>query len=62
MNQLTKLFSYNGNEVTFRNTDGVAYVNATEMAKPFGKRPNDYMNLPSSKELIQAITRKNGND
>lgn len=61
MSQLTKLFSYNGNEVTFRSADGIAYVNATEMAKPFGKRPNDYMSLPSTNELIEAVTRKNGN-
>lgn len=61
MNHLTKLFSYNGNEVTFRNEQGVAYINATQMAKHFGKRPNDYMALPSTNELIEAVTRKNGN-
>lgn len=61
MDQLTKLFSYNGNEVTFRNEQGVAYINATQMAKHFGKRPNDYMALPSTNELIEAVTRKNGN-
>lgn len=61
MNQLTQLFSYQGNEVTFRNAEGVAYVNATQMAKYFAKRPNDYLGLVSSKELIEAITRKNGN-
>jgi len=61
MNQLTRLFSYEGNEVTFRNSEGVAYVNATQMAKSFGKRPNDYLNLPSTTELLEAITRKNGN-
>lgn len=61
MTQLTKLFSYNGNEVTFRNEQGVAYINATQMAKHFGKRPNDYMALPSTNELIEAVTRKNGN-
>lgn len=61
MNQLTKLFSYQGNEVTFRNAEGTAFVNATQMAKFFGKRPNDYLGLVASKELIEAITRKNGN-
>ena len=33
-------------------------VNATEMAKPFGKLPNDYLRLTSTKQLIKAITRK----
>lgn len=33
-------------------------VNATEMAKAFGKRPVDYLRLPSTSELIKAIVRK----
>lgn len=59
MNQLTKLFSYQGNEVTFRNEQGVAYVNATQMAKPFGKRPAEYLRLPSTVSLINAIDKRN---
>jgi phage antirepressor YoqD-like protein len=58
---MVQVFNFNDNEVTFRNEKGIAYVNVTEMAKPFNKRPNDYLNLPSSKELVKAITRKNGN-
>jgi len=58
MNQLTKLFSYNGNQVTFRNSEGVAYVNATQMAKTFSRKPVDYLRLPSTKELIEACMRK----
>lgn len=54
MNQLTKLFSYNGNEVTFRSAEGTAYVNATQMAKSFDKKPAEYLRLPSTKELIEA--------
>ncbi|MDV3756811.1 hypothetical protein CMU20_17515 [Elizabethkingia anophelis] len=30
------------------------------MAKPYNKRPNDYFNLIATKELIKAITIKNG--
>ena len=58
---LNTVFSYNGSNVTFRTRDGVLYINATEMAKPFGKRPNDYLVLPSTNQLIEAITRKSGN-
>lgn len=29
-----------------------------EMAKPFGKRPIDYLRLPSTNELLSAIVRK----
>lgn len=56
------VFEYNGNKVTFQLGNGDVMVNATEMAKAFGKRPNDYLSLPSVTELIQAITRKNGID
>lgn len=58
MSNLTKLFDYNGSKITFRNDAGVAYINATQMAKPFGKRPNDYLVLPTTKILLEAITRK----
>ena len=58
---LEKMFDYNGNRISFKNENGYVYVNATEMAKVFGKRPNDYMSLSSTNELINAITRIVGN-
>lgn len=54
---LERAFSYEGNEVTFRDENGHVKVNATQMAKPFGKRPVDYLNLPSTKEFIDVIVR-----
>lgn len=56
----SQIFQYNNNAVTFRMDGGITYVSATEMAKPFGKRPNDYLSLPSTNELVKAITRKSG--
>lgn len=56
-NGLSTIFSYNGNDITFKTENGITYVNATEMAKPFKKRPNDYLSLSSVNELINAITR-----
>lgn len=58
---LSTVFSYNGSGITFKTNNGITYVNATEMAKPFKKRPNDYLSLSSANELIRAITRKYGN-
>lgn len=55
-----EIFNYNGNPITFQIGEATV-VNATEMAKPFGKRPNDYLSLPTTNELIKAITRKSGN-
>lgn len=56
------VYDYEGNQVSFSKENGVM-VNATQMAKPFGKRPNDWLLLPSTKEFLEAlsITRKSGN-
>lgn len=55
----SKIFSYNGNNVLFGIKDDVM-VNATQLAKIYGKRPNDYLSLPATNQLINAITRKYG--
>lgn len=57
MNQLTKLFSYDGNEVTFRNSEGVAYVNATQMAKYFGKQPVHWLNQSGTNDFIDELSK-----
>lgn len=51
------VYSYKGSKISFMNSDSVM-INATQMAKPFGKRPVDYLRLPSTNELINAIVRK----
>lgn len=57
----SEIFNYNGNNITFQLGNGDVMINATEMAKPFiKKRPNDYLNLTSTKEYISSITRNNG--
>lgn len=53
---LAKIFSYNGSDVTFRKDDGVVYVNATEMAKRFGKAPGKWIELPSAQEFIKTLS------
>lgn len=57
--ETSTIFSYNGNEVSFDTKDDVM-VNATQLAKIYGKRPNDYLSLPATNQLINAITRKYG--
>lgn len=56
-------FNYGDTPISFRNDDGSVMVNATQMAKRFGKRANDWFNLQSTKEFLNelSITRKNGN-
>lgn len=48
-------FEYNGNQITFDFGDGNLMVNATEMAKPFGKKPHEFLRLPSTIEFIEAL-------
>ena len=53
MNALTT-FSYAGSKITFATKSGVR-VNATQMAKPFGKRPVDWLKYQNSQEFIDAL-------
>lgn len=56
-----QIFNYNNTPVSFQMGEGDLMINATQMAKAFGKRPADYLRLPSTNELIRAIVRKSHN-
>lgn len=56
----TSILAYNGSSITFELSNGEVMVNLTDMAKAFGKRPNDFLGLPSTNELIEAVTKKFG--
>lgn len=57
----TEIYCYKGFEVGFtKGRDHQVMINATQMAQPFGKRTNDYLNLTSTNELIKALLRKTG--
>jgi len=49
-------FEYNGSEITFQLGNGDVMVNATEMAKPFGKNVWKWLELPSTKAYIEALS------
>ncbi|KAA4671624.1 hypothetical protein F3B42_14375 [Bacteroides ovatus] len=52
-------FDYKGNQISFMNGKDVM-VNATQLAKPYNKRPAEYLRLPDTLKLMNAITRKYG--
>ncbi len=56
----SQIFNYNANPVTFRTIDGALMVNATQMAKQFGKRPVDWLNLLSTKNFLTALINARG--
>lgn len=49
------VFIYKGFEITFQTDDGSVMVNATEMARPFNKRPVDWMRLPSTLGFLSTL-------
>lgn len=54
-NAVNKVFSYQGTSVTFIHKDGKVMVNATQMAKKFGKRPAKWLELPSTEEFLNQL-------
>lgn len=50
-----KVFDYKGSKISFANGENMM-VNATEMAKPFEKRPAKWLELPSTKDFLAALT------
>ncbi|MBB1150427.1 phage antirepressor KilAC domain-containing protein [Myroides sp. NP-2] len=52
------IFQYNNQDVTFQLGSGDVMVNATQMAKPFGKTTKDYLRTQSSDELISALSAR----
>lgn len=60
MENLVSVFNYNNAPVTFRTDNGTLMVNATEMAKPFGKRTNDFLSAKQTKELINSLSTVTG--
>lgn len=50
-----QIFQYNGNPISFQKGNSVM-VNATEMAKPFGKLTKDWLSNKSTKEFLSTLS------
>lgn len=48
---------YKGSSITFENKDGKVMVNATQMAKPFGKQPIDWLKTSQATEYINTYSK-----
>ena len=53
---ISKVFAYDGANVTFARKDSITMVNATEMAKSFGKVPKDWLRTKQSKGFIASLS------
>ena len=49
------VFNYQGSNIPFELTGNDVMINATEMAKPFGKKISEWKRLPSTQEYLNAI-------
>lgn len=54
-----KIFEFHGNAITFDMGDAVM-INATEMAKPFGKLPADWLRQASTKKFLSTLSTVKG--
>lgn len=52
-----EIFNYNGNDITFQIGNGDVMVNATEMAKHFGKRPIDFLQNQQTQDYISEYSK-----
>ncbi len=58
-NEIVKVFNFEDNNVTFYDKNGMLYINATEMAKPFGesKKPVFWLNSQRTNEFLVEIAK-----
>lgn len=54
-----QVFNYNGHNITFDASNG-AFINATEMAKPFNKFTKDWASLKSTQDFLKALESERG--
>jgi len=58
MKSKNKIFKYEDQEITFKITEGNGFmINADEMAKPFGKIPDKFLQLKSTKKYLQILEK-----
>ena len=53
---VSKVFAYNGTNVTFAKKGASVMVNATQMAKQFNKVPKDWLRTNPAKEFISSLS------
>lgn len=52
------VFKYEGKDVSFLPQDNNTLVNATEMARVFGKFPKDFLKTQQTKDFINALAKR----
>jgi len=55
-NEQTSLLQYHGSNIAFKEIEGKMMVNATQMAKSFGKRTRDWLITQQARDLISTVS------
>lgn len=55
---LVEVMEFHGNRIAFEEINGKMMVNATQMAKPFGKTPKDWLRTQQANDLLQAMSAR----
>ena len=58
IDKMNAVFQYEGSPITFEDKDGKLMVNATEMAKPFGKQAKDWLKHDQARRVIEAVAAR----
>lgn len=56
--ELLSVMEFHGSNIAFEEIDGKMMVNATQMAKPFGQRPKEWLRTQQAKDLIQTVAKR----
>ncbi|MBK5213385.1 MAG: KilA-N domain-containing protein [Flavobacteriaceae bacterium] len=57
-NEQFSVLQYHGSNVAFEEINGRMMVNATQMAKPFGKTPKDWLRTQQAKDLLNVVSKR----
>jgi hypothetical protein len=53
---MENIFNYNGTSITIKKSNNSVYVNATEMAKSFNTKPDNWLRTEQAQRIIHAMS------
>ena len=56
VNEQISVLQFHGSNIVFEEINGKMMVNATQMAKAFGKTPKDWIRTQQAKDLIEVVS------
>ena len=57
MNEQLSVLTFHGSNIAFQEIEGKMMINATQMAKPFGRKTKDWLKTLQAKDLMKAVSK-----